>query len=199
VALSKRFGKLPFADLMAPAIEIAERGYLVPVVVQQKWAAATPELQSQPGFAQAFMPWGRAPQVGELFQFPAAARALRAIAATRGEAFTAARSPRPWPRLRKAHGGSLTPGDLARYQPEWVTPIARDYRGYTLHEIPPNGQGIAALIALGILEQFDLASLPVDGEAAAPADRGHEAGLCRRVPLCGRAFVDGSDPRADAR
>ena len=76
--MSERYGKLPFADLMEPAAEIAERGYLLPVVVQQKWAAATPELSAMPGFAQAFMPWGRAPQVGELFQFKAAARGLRA-------------------------------------------------------------------------------------------------------------------------
>jgi gamma-glutamyltranspeptidase/glutathione hydrolase len=93
--MSERFGKLPFADLMQPAIEIAERGYLVPVVVQQKWAAATPELQSLPGFAQAFMPWGRAPEVGELFQFKDAARTLRAIAQTQGRGLsTAARSRR---------------------------------------------------------------------------------------------------------
>ena len=64
VALSDRFGKLPFADLLEPAIDIAERGYLLPVVVQQKWAAATPELQALPGFAQSFLPWGRAPAVG---------------------------------------------------------------------------------------------------------------------------------------
>ena len=69
VALSEKFGKLPFADLMAPAIEIAERGYAVPVVVQQKWAAAVPVLAEMPGFAQAFMPMGRAPEVGELFRF----------------------------------------------------------------------------------------------------------------------------------
>ncbi|MBU4424952.1 MAG: gamma-glutamyltransferase family protein [Gammaproteobacteria bacterium] len=166
VALSERFGKLPFADLMAPAIEIAERGYLVPVVVQQKWAAAVPELQSQPGFAQSFMPWGRAPQVGELFQFPAAARALRAIGATRGEAFYTGEIAQAMAAFAQAHGGSLSLADLAARRPEWVTPIARNYRGYTLHEIPPNGQGIAALIALGILEQFDLASLPVDGPEA---------------------------------
>ncbi len=77
LALSERFGKLPFADLLEPAIEIAERGYLLPTVVQQKWAAATDELRGLPGFADAFLPWGRAPQVGELFRFPAAARALR--------------------------------------------------------------------------------------------------------------------------
>ena len=64
MAMSERFGKLPFADLMEPAIEIAERGYLLPTVVQQKWAAATPELRGLPGFADAFLPWGRAPQVG---------------------------------------------------------------------------------------------------------------------------------------
>ena len=166
VALSERFGRLPFTDLMAPAIEIAERGYLVPVVVQQKWAAAVPGLQSQPGFAQSFMPWGRAPQVGELFRFPAAARALRAIGATRGEAFYTGDIAQALVAFAQAQGGSLALADLAAHRPEWVTPIARNYRGYTLHEIPPNGQGIAALIALGILEQFDLASLAVDGPEA---------------------------------
>ncbi len=163
VALSERFGKLPFADLLEPAIEIAERGYLIPVVVQQKWAAATPELQSQPGFSQSFLPWGRAPQVGELFRFPAAARGLKAIAATKGQALYGGEIAEAIEKFAAQNGGSITAKDLASYQPEWVEPIAQNYRGYTLHEIPPNGQGIAALIALGILSHFDLASLPVDG------------------------------------
>jgi len=163
VALSERFGKLPFADLLQPAIEIAERGYLVSVVVQQKWAAATPELQSQPGFPQSFLPWGRAPQVGELFRFPAAARGLKAIAATRGQALYGGEIAEAIEKFAAQNGGSLTARDLAAYQPEWVEPIAQSYRGYTLHEIPPNGQGIAALIALGILSHFDLASHKVDG------------------------------------
>jgi len=163
VAMSKRFGKLPFADLMQPAIEIAERGYLLPVVVQQKWAAATPELQNQPGFAQNFLPWGRAPQVGELFRFEAAARGLRAIAQTKGEAFYRGEIAQALARFSAQHGGALTEQDLASYQPEWVTPIAQNYRGYTLHEIPPNGQGIAAQIALGILSHFDLSAMAVDG------------------------------------
>lgn len=166
VALSERFGKLPFAALMEPAAEIAERGYLVPVVVQQKWAAAVPELHIQPGFAQSFMPWGRAPRVGELFQFAAAARALRAIGATQGQAFYTGEIAQALVAFSQAQGGSLTLADLAAHRPEWVTPIARNYRGYTLHEIPPNGQGIAALIALGILDRFDLASHPVDGAAS---------------------------------
>ncbi|TXI67655.1 MAG: gamma-glutamyltransferase, partial [Limnohabitans sp.] len=166
VALSERFGKLPFADLLEPAIEVAERGYLIPVVVQQKWAAATPELQSQPGFAQSFLPWGRAPNVGELFRFPAAARGLRAIAQTKGQALYGGEIAEAIEKFAAQNGGSITAKDLAAYKPEWVKPIAQSYRGYTLHEIPPNGQGIAALIALGILSNFDLASLPVDGVAS---------------------------------
>ena len=161
-AMSQRFGKLPFEDLMQPAIEIAERGYLLPVVVQQKWAAATPELQRLPGFAQSFLPWGRAPKVGELFKFPAAARGLRAIAKAKGAAFYGGEIAAAIEKFSAANGGSLTAKDFANYQPEWVTPLAQNYRGYTLHEIPPNGQGIAALIALGILENFNVSSLRVD-------------------------------------
>ena len=163
VALSQRFGKLPFADLMEPAIEIAERGYLLPVVVQQKWAAATPELGGLPGFAQSFLPWGRAPAVGELFKFPNAARGLRAIAETNGAAFYGGEIAEALVRFGTQHGGGLALRDFADYQPEWVKPIGKDYRGYTLHEIPPNGQGIAALMAVGILEKFDVAGLKVDG------------------------------------
>ncbi len=164
--MSQRFGKLPFADLMEPAAEIAERGYLLPPVVQQKWAAATGEMQGLPGFAQSFLPWGRAPQVGELFQFKAAAKALRAIGATKGAAFYGGEIAHAIEKFSTAHGGSLSTADFANYQAEWVEPIAKNYRGYTLHEIPPNGQGIAALIALGILDKFDMAALPVDSAAS---------------------------------
>ena len=168
VALSERFGKLPFADLLAPAIEIAERGYIVPPVVAQKWmlAAQVAELASQPGFAQTFLPHGRAPEVGELFRMPAAARMLRAVADTRGQALYGGEIAESLARAAREQGGAMTAQDLAAFQPEWVTPIAKDYRGHTLHEIPPNGQGIAALMALGILSHFDVASLPVDGTAS---------------------------------
>ncbi len=162
-ALSERFGKLPFAELMQPAIEIAERGYLLTPVVQQKWEAATPELQGLPGFAKAFLPWGRAPTVGELFKFTAAAKGLRAIAATKGKALYGGEIAEAICRFSQANGGSHTVKDFADYQPEWVKPISKNYRGHTLHEIPPNGQGIAALIAVGILDKFDVASLAVDG------------------------------------
>ena len=163
MALSQRFGKLPFADLLAPAIEIAERGYALPIVVQQKWAAGAAELHSQPGFEQAFMPRGRSPGVGELFRFEAAARTLKLIAASRGEAYYHGEIAAAAERHSKAHGGAMTAADFAAYRPEWVSPLAKDYRAHTLHEIPPNGQGIAAQIALGILARFDLAGLPIDG------------------------------------
>ena len=167
-ALSERFGRLPFEDLMAPAIEIAERGYVVPPVVGQKWAAAArvAELVAQPGFAETFLPRGRAPAVGELFRMPGAARALRAIGASRGAAFYAGEIAQAVARQAAEQGGALGAADLAGYRPEWVEPISIDYRGRRLHEIPPNGQGIAALIAAGILRHFDLAALPVDGAAA---------------------------------
>ncbi len=168
VALSERFGSLSFADLLEPAIEIAERGYAVPWVVRQKWAmaAALPELTDQPGFAEAFLPNGRAPEVGELFRFPAAARTLRLIAESHGEAFYRGEVAQAIAAHAKAHGGAMTAADLAAWRPEWVEPIGRDYAGHRLHEIPPNGQGIAALIALGILSHFDLAGMKADGVEA---------------------------------
>ena len=166
VEMSRRFGRLDFEALLQPAIEVAERGYLLPVVVQQKWAAATPELHAMPGFADNFMPWGRAPEVGELFKFPAAAKGLRAIAKSHGEAFYGGEIAQALEAFSRNHGGALKASDFAAYRVEWVKPISKNYRGYTLHEIPPNGQGVAALMALGILSHFDMASFPVDGVAS---------------------------------
>lgn len=162
VALSKKFGKLPFADLLEPAIDLAARGYMVPPVIQQKWSNAIPILQNQPGFAQTFMPHGRAPHVGEQFVFTDIATSLRKIAETGGEAFYRGELAQAIVNYAKEQGGAMTLADLAAYQPEWVTPISKNYAGHTVHEIPPNGQGIAALIALGILDKLDIARFPVD-------------------------------------
>lgn len=161
-ALHERYGKLPFADLMVPAIEIAERGYAVPPVVAQKWAAAVPELKDQPGFAHTFMPNGRAPNVGERFVFKDVAETLRKIGATNGRDLYEGDTAEKLVAFIQANGGAHTLEDFRKYRPDWVTPISKNYRGYTLHEIPPNGQGISALMALGILEHFDLSSLKVD-------------------------------------
>jgi gamma-glutamyltranspeptidase/glutathione hydrolase len=161
-ALHERYGKLPFAELMEPAIEIAERGYTLPPVVAQKWAAAVPELKNQPGFAHTFMPEGRAPKVGERFVFKDVAQTLKKIGATLGRDMYEGETAEKLVAFIREHGGVHTLDDFRQYRPEWVTPISKNYHGYTLHEIPPNGQGISALQALGILEHFDIANMKVD-------------------------------------
>ncbi len=160
--LSTKFGKLPFADLFEPAIQYAADGYMVSPTISRLWANQAPELESQPGFADAFMPRGRAPEAGEKFSFPDQAKTLKRIAETRGEAFYKGDLAEKIVAWAREHGGAMTMEDLAAHTLDWVEPLAQDYRGYTLHEIPPNGQGIGAQIALGILENFDLAKLPVD-------------------------------------
>ncbi|QWD90079.1 gamma-glutamyltransferase family protein [Polynucleobacter sp. MWH-Braz-FAM2G] len=166
--LHRRFGSLPLGDLLQPAIEIAEKGYAMAPVVAHKWNAAIPELEHQPGFAQVFMPHGRAPEISEIFRFPSAAKTLKKIARTGIREFYEGEIAQEIASHAKNNGGSMTAHDLAGYKPDWVGTISQDICGadgktYSMHEIPPNGQGIGALIALGILQNFDLASLPVDG------------------------------------
>ncbi len=165
-ALHERFGRLPFADVLEPAAEIAERGHAIAPIVAHKWAAAIPELHGQPGYAQTFMPSGRAPEVGEKFILRDAAATLRRIGQTHGRDFYEGALAERLAAHAHACGGALTAQDLRDHQPEWVAPIHQRYRGYDVHELPPNGQGIAALIALGILERFDLGALPVDSADA---------------------------------
>src|SRR5258708_2133522 len=162
VALSTRFGKLAFADLLEPAIELAERGYAVGGIVCDKWRRQVPLVKGQPGFAETFMPRGRAPEPGERFVFKDAGETLRKIALTRGESFYRGEVAEKIAAHSSANGGSMTVPDLAGFPAEWVTPIEKEFAGHTVHEIPPNGQGIAALIALGMLENLDLARFPVD-------------------------------------
>jgi gamma-glutamyltranspeptidase / glutathione hydrolase len=121
-----------------------------------------PDLKEVPGFAEHFMPRGRAPEAGEKFVAPAHARTLERIAATRGEAFYRGELAQRMVDHARSHGGAMTSDDLATHTVDWVEALAHDYRGYSLHEIPPNGQGIAAQIALGILEGFDMGAIPVD-------------------------------------
>ncbi len=162
VALSAKFGRLPFAQLFAASLEYAERGFLVSPIVARQWQTQGPQLQDQPGFAAAFLPGGRAPYAGELFRHPAQARTLQAIAESRGEAFYRGALAEKIAAASRAQGGAMTTEDLAAHEPDWVEPIGQDYRDLRLHEIPPNGQGIAALMMLGILEHFDLTAAPVD-------------------------------------
>src|SRR5690606_19294276 len=146
----------PFAGLMEPAIELAERGHNVGVIVADKWARQGPALKNQPGYAEAFLPKGRAPTAGERFVFAEAGATLRQIAETKGEAFYKGEIAEQLVAHAAANGGSLTMADLTGFAPEWVKPIEKNFAGHTVHEIPPNGQGIAALMAVGMLDKLDL-------------------------------------------
>ncbi|MEY2896405.1 MAG: hypothetical protein RL669_674, partial [Pseudomonadota bacterium] len=161
-ALHEKFGKLAFADVLAPAIEYAERGFAVSPVVAEKWQLAAPILQDQPGFAAAFLPRGRAPEIGEHFVLRGAARTLKSIAASKGESFYRGDIAQAIAKHAQDTGGAITEADLAAYRPEWVGTIHQEFMGHELHEIPPNGQGIAALMALGILRHSACGHCKVD-------------------------------------
>lgn len=162
VGMSQRFGKLPFADLFAPATEYATAGFLVSPTVARQWANQIERFADQPGFAQAFMPGGRAPSPGELFRFPAQAATLEEIARSAGESFYRGRLAEKIATASRDQGGAMTAEDLAAHAPDWVEPVSHAYRSMRLHEIPPNGQGIAALMTLAMLEHFDLSALAPD-------------------------------------
>ena len=163
VELHQKFGKLPFKKLFEQAIRYGREGFLVSPTIAGQWQNQVAELRDQPGFAKYFMPSGRAPRPGERFKFPDHAKALEKIAATKGKAFYRGELAEKIEAHAKKHGGAMRAADLAANKPDWVKPLEMDYRGYTLHEIPPNGQGMVALMALGMLEHFDVRALPVDG------------------------------------
>jgi gamma-glutamyltranspeptidase/glutathione hydrolase len=163
VELHRRFAKLPFERLFDAAIRYGREGFLVSPTIAGQWAAQVQELKSQPGFAEAFMPEGSPPQPGQRWRFPAHAAALERIRDSKGEAFYRGELAERIEAHAKKHGGAMRASDLAAHRPDWIAPLEIGYRGYTLHELPPNGQGIVALVALGILQQFDLASHAVDG------------------------------------
>ena len=160
--LSRRFGRLPFADLFAPAIAYAREGFSVAPDVARQWKIQADILAGQPGFAEAFLPGGRSPAAGEVFRLPEQAWSLTRIAETGGEAFYRGDLGQRLADHAREHGGALTRDDLAAHRADWVQPLSMEYRGVTLHELPPNGQGLAALIALGVLSRLDLGGFPVD-------------------------------------
>jgi gamma-glutamyltranspeptidase/glutathione hydrolase len=164
--LHQRFGKLPFADLFAPAIAYAEGGYPVAPVTAAGWGNAArvyaerntdPEFQ---GWFPTFAPGGKAPQAGDIWSSPDHARTLRAIAESNAETFYKGEIAAQIADFAAATGGYLTRADLAAHTSTWVEPIGTSYHGYEVWEIPPNGQGIAALSALNILEGLDLGRYP---------------------------------------
>lgn len=160
--LSAHFGRLPFEDLFAPAIRYAHDGFLVSPITSASWQSAVERFKDFPHWQSTFAPNGRAPKPGEWFGAPDHAKTLEEIAQTRGESFYRGPLAAKIVAHAKEAGGLMSLDDLASHRSEWVEPIAQEYRGLHLHEIPPNGQGLAALIALGVLRHFELASRTVD-------------------------------------
>ena len=159
VALSEKFGKLPFDDLFEPAIRYAENGFAVSPVIGKLWGIGASELHDQPGFRDHFMPGGRSPIAGERFINPDAATTLRTIAQTKGESFYRGDLAEKIAAHAAAHGGALTVEDMAANAPEWCGTVEKAFDGMELHEIPPNGQGIAACMALGMLSHTPIRNL----------------------------------------
>ena len=166
VELSDRFGKLPFADLFAPAVRYAEEGFPVSPVIATLWGRAAQELKDQPGFEETFMPGGAAPKAGTYFASPGHARSLRLIAETKGKAFYEGILAEEIAAFAAKHDAALTIADMAAHEADWCGTLSKSYRGTVLHEIPPNGQGIAALMGLGLLQHTELADLDADDPRA---------------------------------
>lgn len=158
-ALHGKFGKLPLAQILAPVIQHAEQGFPVGEVVSVYWKDSERILSEDALTAKTFLPNGRAPQVGELFRNPELAWSYRQIAAQGAKAFYTGPIAQKLLASTKRYGGTMTAADLADYDVEWVEPISTTYRGWTVYELPPNGQGIAALEMLNIMETFPMSTL----------------------------------------
>ncbi len=152
VALSERYGRLPFEALFDAAIHYAEHGFMVGPKTAALWQHLPESFSPNAAFVEHFLP---APLIGQRVRRPDAARTLRLIAASHGEAFYHGELAEQMERAALTEGGALRASDLAAHTAEWVEPVQQRYRDVVVHEIPPNGQGLAALIALGILEYFD--------------------------------------------
>ena len=144
VALSRRYGKLPFTDLFEPAIRYARDGWIVSPVISLQWRRAAGVIPHEFGWAEHFLPRSRTPDAGEAFACPPMAQTLSSIAATGGESFYRGELAEAMAAHAQASGARHVYEDFARHACDWVKPLGLDYRGTTVHEIPPNGQGIAA-------------------------------------------------------
>lgn len=164
--LSDRFGRLDFATLFEPAIHYAENGFIVSPIVAELWARGAEILSRQPGFAAHFMPGGKTPAAGALFRSADLAESLRLIAETGGEAFYTGPLAEKIAAFAAEHDAAMTMDDLAAHRNDWCGTISQGFAGGELHEIPPNGQGIAALMALGILEHLGIERCEVDSVEA---------------------------------
>jgi gamma-glutamyltranspeptidase/glutathione hydrolase len=163
-ALSKRFGKLPLTEVLKPAIDYAEQGYPVSPTLGKYWKSGFEKYKTEAvgeqfqSWFKTFAPEGRPPRIGEVWKSPDHARTLRLIAETGAETFYRGELAEQIDQFSKQYGGFISKEDLAGFYPEWVTPVKVNYRGYDVWEIPPNGQGMIALMALNMLKGFDFAA-----------------------------------------
>jgi gamma-glutamyltranspeptidase/glutathione hydrolase len=153
-ALRTRFGTLPFSQTLAPAIYYAQNGFPLAERNARYWYAKG--LMKQPGYAETYIPNGVAPKVGDLFKNRALANSLRQVAEHGRDAFYNSAMTDTMVKFLQAQGGTHTRADFADFQPEWVEPVSTTYRGWTVYELPPNGQGVAALSMLNIMELFPM-------------------------------------------
>ncbi len=157
--LHGRYGKLPMKDVLAAAIRYAEEGFPVSPVISSDWTRSVKVFSQKPDFAAVFMPSGRAPAEGEIFKNPALARTLRLLAAKGRDAYYKGPVAEAIVKFSNENGGFFSLADFRDHTSTWDIPISTSYRGIELWEMPPNGQGLAALQMLNILEGFDLAKM----------------------------------------
>ncbi len=157
--IHERFGRLAMSELLQPAVDHARDGFAVTEVIARGWRGGARQRQQYPGFAEIYMPNGETPSAGEIFRNPALGETLETIGREGRDAFYKGRIARSIDQYMEEAGGFLSYDDLAAHQGNWVEPLSTTYRGYTVWELPPNGQGIAALQMLNIMEGFDIASM----------------------------------------
>lgn len=160
--LHERFGRLPMKDLLAPTIAYAREGVPVPQVIAGSWARSVARFKDKPGFAEVFLPGGKAPAEGQPFANPALANTLELLAAGGRDAFYRGKIAEKIVAYSRKEGGFFSIEDFARHTSEWQEPISTTYRGVTVWELPPNSQGLAVLEMLNILERFDLKTMGRD-------------------------------------
>ncbi len=151
-ALHERFGRLAWRDLFQSAIFYADHGFPIAEIIQDYWTEAPESFAHDPEGQLVFLPKGKVPDVGQVFQNPDVAKALRLVADKGADDFYKGEIAQAILATEKAYGGTMSAADLAEFQPEWVEPISTTYRGWTVYELPPNGQGMAALEMLNIME-----------------------------------------------
>src|ERR1043166_3372516 len=156
--LLHRFGRKKLSAVLAPAIRCAEEGFPVTEIFASYWVESERKLRRDPNAAKIFLPQGRAPRPGEIFRNPDVAWSLKQIAAHGRDAFYRGEISKRILAASKAAGGAMSADDLAKYSAQWVEPISTTYHGWTVYEMPPNGQGIGALIMLNMMENFPLAN-----------------------------------------